>query len=262
MMTMTVDPATGLCRNTPDNWAAANFHDALKPMGLISLTSCLRYRAARTMTDFCGLRNDQTRAELYRRMAEQLTQSAASKLLMPSGWMLVGTELDRQPDVWSTSMAVYYGLLRDEPAQTACEAMLKAYHDGTVAASGYLRHTPTTADAVPGSKVWEDDSHLDQTGYGTYQDGGYWPQPLGYYAFALAQVDSAAARQIAGEFIDHTRSLVAEGAPFEWINPAIPLKDTPGLGRWYGPSVALPLEGFRRLWKIADGNVAGACRTS
>ena len=247
MMTMTVHPETGLCRNTPTDWAAANFHDALKPMGLISLTSCLRFRAAKTMAEFFDFLENRALAEPYLALAEQIAQSTVSKLIMSSGWLILGTELDRQPDVWATSMAVYYNLLRGEHARAACETMLKAYQDGTVAASGYLRHTPTTADVIPGKKVWEDDSGLGSPGYGTYQDGGYWPQPLGYYAFALAQVNDAAAKQIACEFIDHTRSLVDEGAPFEWFNPVIPLEKTPSLGRWYGPSAALPLEGFRRL---------------
>jgi len=247
IIAMVVDPETGLCRNTPEDWAAANFHDALQPMGFISLTSCLRFRAAGAMENFCVSAGENGRAREYRVLRERIARSVAARLLMPSGWLMMGSELDRQPDLWSTSMAVCYGLFEPETARSVCEAMLQAYRDGSVAASGYLRHTPVTADAIPGRKVWEDDSGKDQPGYGIYQHGGFWPQPLGYTVRALARVDRQAAVQIARDFIDHTRTLAAAGAPFEWFNPAIPLEQTPALGRWYGPSAALPLEGFRLL---------------
>ena len=134
----------------------------------------------------------------------------------------------------------------------AAEAVLEAYRQGTVSAFGYLRHTPTTADAVPGKHVWE---HLDSVGqgaYGTYQNGGYWPQPVGFYAFAIAQIDRQAAAQLARELIDHTRLLAEHGAPYEWLSPSITLAQTPGLCRWLGASAALPLEGFRRLSTECD----------
>lgn len=245
MQAMTVHPETGLCWNRPGNWAAANFHDGLKPMGLIAVTSCLRFRAARTMVEFSRLVGDRDRSELYASTVDRIAGSVIRHCMMPSGWLMAGTELNRQPDVWSTSMAVYYGILEGEARQAACRAMLQAYRDGAVARFGYLRHTPTFGDAVPGKRVWEDDAYHDSLSYGVYQNGGYWPQPLGYYAFALAQVDCEAAAQIVCEFIDYTRQRTDAGAPFEWLNPD--LGSGKEEGKWYGPSATLPLEGFRRL---------------
>ena len=251
MQSMVVDEETGLCLNTPEDWAAANFHDGLRPMGFVALTSCLRFRAAKTMQDFYNLLDDGKRADEYGALAGRLASSLAEHLIMKDGWIMVGSKVDRQPDVWSTSMAVYYGLLAGDAATDACRAMLKAYKEGLdVNYRGYLRHTPMTADVIPGQQVWE---HGKEGGwgsppeYGTYQMGGYWPQPLGYYAYCLARVDMDAARRIASDYIDHTREFEKEGAPFEWISPEIFLPETPGLGRWYGPSAALPLEAFRRL---------------
>ena len=40
-----------------------------------------------------------------------------------------------------------------------------------------------------------------------------WPTPLGYYVYGVAEVDREAARQLATEFIDHTRSRAEAGAP-------------------------------------------------
>ena len=244
---MVVDEATGLCWNEPGDWAAANFHDALRPMGAVALTSVLRFRGARSMARFYRQLGDTELAAAYDRTSEQLRDSARSRLLRDDGWLMMGTVVDRQPDLWATSRAVYIGLLTGEQAGRACQVMLRAVEEGTISASGYLRHTPTTADAVPGRHVWEHDVDVGRGRYGIYQSGGYWPQPLGYVCYALAQVDESVARRLATEFIDHTKTHVEQGAPFEWINPAFPLEKTPSLGRWYGPSATLPLQAFRRL---------------
>jgi len=248
MTAMMVEKETGLHVNSPENWAASNFHDALRPMGFIALTSCLRFRAAKSMARFFEILGDAENAEDYSKISRHIADSIAKHVKREDGWLMVGSEVDRQPDVWSTSMAVYYGLLEGEDVRKACAALFGAYRDGTVEYKGYLRHTPTSEDAVPGQQVWE---HEDKTSYGIYQAGGYWPQPLGYYVHAVSSIDKDAAAQMACDYIDHTRSLTVEGAPFEWINPDIPLEETPALGRWYGPSVSLPLEGFRRLSRDA-----------
>jgi len=244
---MPVDENSGLCRNRPEDWSASNFHDALRPMGLIALTSVLRFRAAVTMERFYCLLENKTLAEAYDQTAQKIADSVSTRLLQENAWIHLATEVDRQPDVWATAMAVYYGLLSEELCEKTCRAMLEAYQDGlTVNYSGYLRHTLTTADVIPGAQVWEHGTFGGQ--YGTYQGGGYWPQPLGYYVHALGRVDETAAIKLAETFIRHTRQLEQEGAPFEWINPAIRLPETPGLGRFYGPSAALPLEGFRKTF--------------
>lgn len=244
---MRVDEETGLPWNSSTNWAAANFHDALRPLGGIALTAVLRYRAACALARLFGLIGNGGSRRAYDSTAERIAGSVVKHLTRDDGWLIAATEVDRQPDVWSTSRAIYEGLLRGEPARKACEAMLAAYQQGTVAAHGYLRHTPTTADVQPGIQVWEHEEAPGQGEYGVYQNGGYWPQPLGYFCYALAQVDVNAARELACSFIDHTREHAEDGAPYEWLNPDIPLPETPRLGRWYGPSAALPLQGFRRL---------------
>lgn len=251
MQSMIVEKNSGLCLNTPEDWSASNFHDALKPMGLVALTSCLRFRAAKTMSEFFRFTGNHQRTDDYQIMSELITDSILRHLFQKNGWIQAASRLNRQPDVWSTSMAVYYGLLTGNFALQACKAMLRAYKEGiSVNYQGYLRHTLTAADAVPGKKTWEEEETdvSREKKYGVYQSGGYWPQPLGYYVCSLAQVDTDAAEKLAADYIDHTKKFEDEGAPFEWINPEIPLRETPALGRFYGPSAALPLEGFARLF--------------
>lgn len=243
---MTVDRKTGLHWNTPMDWAASGFPDVLKTMGAVAFSSCLRFRAACRMADLYSLVGERNREEEYRVLAEKLAQTVAGTFQRDDGWLLAATQVDRQPDTWTTALAVYHGLLRDDRAAAASGALAKACRDGSLALNGYLRYTPVWADDIPGKSVWEDTRLEDGKSYGSYQWGGYWPQPFGCVCWSIAMTDRPFAAKLAREFIDHTRQYEEQGAPFEWINPAV-LKDRPGEGKWYGPSAALPLEGLRRL---------------
>lgn len=243
-----IDSETGLHFNQKNRWAAESFHDVLIKMGFVLLSSCLRFRAAKRMAEFYKWLGEDKKVEQYITMSKQISENISHRFILSDGWLMVATEVDKQADVWGTSLAVYEGILKDEKKNKACQSMLKEYLSGTVAWNGYLRGTPTTYDAVPGKQVWEDDKGDDPfRKYGIYIDGGYWPQPVGWYVYALSKIDTDAARKLTTEFIDHTRRFLREGSPFEWISPSIPLLKTPGLGRWYGPSAALPLSALKRL---------------
>jgi len=247
---MPVDKMTGLCYNTETDWAACSFHDALRPKGLIAFPSILRFRAAKTMAELYRLCGNAILAKEYMDTANDIASSIIKYLLQDNGWINVATEVDKQADVWSTSMAIFYELLPDKLKLKTCHVMLDAYKDGiSVNYKGYLRHTLIAADIIPNEQVWEHGQAgmTNNNQYGTYQGGGYWPQPLGYYTYSLAQIDMDAALEIACSYITHTKNMERNGAPFEWINPVIPILKTPSLGRFYGPSVALPIEGFKRL---------------
>ncbi|MCM8820687.1 MAG: hypothetical protein NC932_01880 [Candidatus Omnitrophica bacterium] len=241
-----VDKETGLHWNTPQNWAASNFHDALRPMGAIALTSLLRFRAARQMAELFRIMDENEKEEIYLQIAENLKKNIQKTFQRDDGWLICATKVNCQPDTWSTGMACYYGLLQGDYFTSACEALLKSCSTGSLSVNGYLRHTPVWADCIPGKVVWEDRKMDYDRSYGIYQNGGYWPQPIGYVCWSIAQIDRKYATRIAIEFIEHTRKFEEEGAPFEWINPYV-LKERPGDGRWYGASISLPLEGFRRL---------------
>jgi len=243
---MPVDRETGLHWNTPLDWAASSFHDALRPMGAVALTSCLRFRAAGQMAELFRLTGEREQEEEYMHLMEKLSEVFCRTFQRDDGWLIFATMVNRQPDTWTTAMAVYYGLLQDDYAAAASRALTKACRDGALSISGYLRHTPVWADDVPGRIVWEDGRLDENKFYGKYQWGGYWPQPLGYVCWSISQTDRPYAVSLAREFIEHTRHFEEDGAPFEWINPAV-LKEVPGEGKWYGPSASLPLEGFRRL---------------
>jgi hypothetical protein len=241
-----VDGETGLHWNTPADWSASNFHDALRPMGAISLTSCLRYRAARQMAELFNLTGNTKNEEEYRQISKKLAKTVSDTFQRKDGWLLAATQVNRQPDTWTTAMACYYGLLEKERGHAASCALAKSLKDGSLAINGYIRHTPVWADDITGRIVWEDERMDERTRYGSYQFGGYWPQPLGYICWSVALTDRPLAVRTAKEFVEHTVKHEGAGSPFEWINPAV-IKNRPGEGKWYGPSAALPLESFHRL---------------
>ncbi|MBU0715421.1 MAG: hypothetical protein KJ964_08705 [Verrucomicrobia bacterium] len=240
MRHMTVEPEFGLCFNGSDDWAAASFHDALRPRGCVTLTSALRFRAAQRMRRMATALGKKDFACQYEDMARRIAEGLQNRMQMPDGWLMIGSDTYRQPDLWGTAQALYHGALNGESAQAARSALLKAVMDGSItSAGGYLRHTPLWADIVPGKSTWSDEINP----FGVYQSGGYWPQMIGHVAWCIAPLNMDSARQLACKFIDHTRDRAEHGAPFEWLNPAIPKED----GRWYSPSATLPLEAFRRL---------------
>lgn len=238
-----MDNHTQLHRNSKDSWTADSFHDALKKEGFILLTSCMRFRAAKQMEHFHTCLNNNTKSSYYRDIACRLSRSVSQTFVLDDGWLMAATELNRQADVWGTSLAIYEGVLNQETEKRAIEALLKSYREDTIAFKGYLRHIPTNYDTKPGQQAWED----GYGSYGIYQYGGYWPQPTGWYAYALSKADMPAAENLAREFIVHTKEFLEQGAPFEWISPSLTLEDTPRLGRWYGPSISLPLAAFKRM---------------
>ncbi len=71
----------------------------------------------------------------------------------------------------------------------------------------------------------------------TYQNGGYWATPTGWFATTLALVDEAKARET---LVKMVTCFVRHGI-FEWINGDI--MKIPG----YVASATLPLQGFRAL---------------
>jgi hypothetical protein len=123
-----------------------------------------------------------------------------------------------QPDVWSTALAVFYGILEGDKLKQACTSLRDAYKNGTLSENGNIRHILTTDDFSDKS-AWE----KSEAGKGTYQNGGYWGTPTGWVCFAIAKVDLNAARQLAKDYINDLRSGDFRkgpefGAPWECYN--------------------------------------------
>lgn len=237
-----VRPDTGLCHCAYHRFAADwGFTDSVAMHGDLLFASLLRYRAARVMQTLFP-------AQSYDAVAETLAMHIIQSFYdAQTGWFWSSTGADRQHDVWGTAYAVYLriaGEADDHIHRQAAQALAQAYRDGTSGVHGYIRHILTTEDARPGESAWARCS----APVDTYQNGTYWATPLGWYAVAVHLIDPSLSRTMLEEFLAHTQTYAATGAPFEWIS-----RETDRFsGCLYGTSGVLPYVGALRILQESE----------
>ena len=157
-----------------------------------------------------------------------------SMLLLLDSVGLVGEE---EPPAYP--LEGHPGRLQGDDQASALKVLAEAFRNGTAVSNGYVRHILEGEDAQAGRTAWEQ-AHCS---YNTYQNGGYWATPTGWYLYALAQADLTLADQMLSEFIGHSIAEQANGAPYEWISRDGTVVD----GRQYGASAALPCAALKRI---------------
>ena len=210
----------GVLVNTTDDFRGIDFgfRDVITITGELCFPSLLKYRASMelaTLFDRIG-RND--KAQIYRSNAVQLKKQIPLVFADPRGMLLASTGKGNQADVWSTALAVYFGVLEGAQLKKTCEFLRDAFQNGTLASRGNIRHI-LTCDDFNASTAWE--YSLAQKN--SYQNGAYWGTPTGWICYAIAKVDIPAAKQLAKEYIDDLRAGDFRkgpefGAPWECYN--------------------------------------------
>jgi hypothetical protein len=234
------DPQTEIVVTTNDNRAVDfGFRDAVKILGKLSIASVFKYRASKEMEELFTMIGDQEKAKHYGNIAALLKNNIPEVFVNEKGLLIAGTEMSRQGDVWSTALAVYYGILEGKDKEKACRALLDGYQNGTLSYKGNIRHVMTDDDFSE-VKVWEGGSAK-----GRYQNGAYWGTPVGWVCHAIAQVDESAAKRLAKEYIDELREDDFRkggsfGAPYECFT------STYSQNPIYMTSVSVPLSCFLR----------------
>ena len=209
-----VDKATGLVKCDPVrtrvDWG---FCDSIRKTGLCLMPSLLRYRAALQMLAISIALDDSPRADWYATQIRLLKGSIVAKFLeSPSedeALLWSATEVGRQEDIWAASFALTLGVFPAETENRIARRMLRLYKEGKITAEGQVRHLVT-------GTYWEQATSTKDT----YQNGGFWGTATGWLAVALSKVDRGSAERLVHEYVMHIRARRAEGAPFEWINPA------------------------------------------
>jgi len=194
------------------------FRDAISITGDLCFPSILKYRASLELAEMFDLIKWKDKAEAYRTTAKRLKSEIRSVFSDKRGMLLASTGKSKQADVWSTALAVYFGLFEGEHLEESCRFLRDAYLKGTLASRGNIRHV-LTCDDFSESTAWE----VSITGKNGYQNGGYWGTPTGWVCDAIAKVDVPVAKQLAKEYIDDLRSGDYRkgpdfGAPYECYN--------------------------------------------
>ena len=129
----------------------------------------------------------------------------------------------REGDLWGSAFAVSLGVTTDAQADRIA-AYFKANYSGIIQ-RGQLRH-------LPAGTYWEAACPPD-----TYQNGGYWATPIGWFIFTLHRIDPKLADQT---FIDLVRDFQQRGVT-EWV------REDHTAVKNYIASATMPLAIMRKL---------------
>ncbi|MCX6219564.1 MAG: hypothetical protein NTZ69_01080 [Bacteroidia bacterium] len=210
----------GVIVYTTDDFRGVDFgfRDAESITGELCMPSLLKYKSAMQLAELFDKINRKDKADTYRNLAMRLKDEIPRVFSDKRGMFLASTGKSKQADVWSTALAVYFGILEGDSLEKTCRFLRDAYKKGTLANRGNIRHVLTTDD-YNDSTAWESSI----TEKNSYQNGAYWGTPTGWVCDAIAKVDVETAKQLAKEYIDDLRAgdyrKGAEfGAPWECYN--------------------------------------------
>jgi len=198
------------------------FRDDITISGELCMPSLLKYKASLELAELFNLLKKNDQAEAYRANARRLKEEIPQRFSDSRGMLLASTGKSRQADIWSTVLAIYYGVLDGEQELSASREITKGYKKGLLAKQGNIRHI-FIGDDFSETSAWE----KSLVRKGDYQNGGYWGTPTGWVCYAMAKTDPDAAKQLAKEYIDNLRAgdyrKGAEfGAPWECYNLEAP----------------------------------------
>jgi hypothetical protein len=163
-------------------------------------------------------------AEDWRQQAARVAAGIRRVFWDPqAGLFRAATVSCREHDIWGSAFAVYLGVADDAQAKAIATVFRRDY-SGLVQ-NGQVRHLP------PGV-YWEKACPRD-----TYQNGGFWATPTGWFVYTLDLVDPALADRTVVDLVKDFQS----GGACEWI-----LKDVRRLPN-YLASASLPLAGIRAM---------------
>lgn len=225
------------------------FRDAISITGELSFASILKYRAANELAELLQLIRSKE-AGKYKEIASTIKKAIPALFMDLRGMLLASTGKSNQPDVWSTALAVYLGVLEGEELEKTCRFLSASYTAGTLSYKGNIRHI-LTSDDFNENTAWE----ISLASKNTYQNGAYWGTPTGWVCYAINSVNKQLAADLANEFIaDLRENDYRKGgelaAPYECFNQSGYMQNP-----LYLTTVACPLTAFRKILKLADQNL-------
>ncbi len=235
------DSATGLVtagdigQENAKDWG---FCDSVFKSGKLLFPSLLKLVAARQLAALFAASAQAGKAARCRKDARTIRAAIGPAFFHAptdgsEGWLHSATGVGNQPDVWGSAFAVHCGALRTPTARKVSRALARAFRERTTVRHGFIRHLPTSDRLNQGG--WQ----AAVSNLGTYQNGGYWGTPTGWYISAVSRSDPAAARDLAREYIGFLRQNMRQDGltdAWEWCNPDTREYVNP----LYASTVALP----------------------
>ena len=235
-----IDSITGLIEvNNENRGVDFGFRDAIYITGKLCFASLLKYQASLQLALLFQEMGDKKKALMYKNEATKIKKSIIKNFKNKDGMLFASTETSAQADVWATSLAIHFDVLRGNNRLKAAKYLLQGYISGELSQNGNIRHILKSDDFNENSS-WE----KSLVPKDTYQNGAYWGTPVGWVCKAIAYVDQVAAQKLASEYIQDLREGDFRkggdfGAPWECFNGNA--KQNPV----YLTSVAVPFIIFR-----------------
>jgi len=221
------NPGTSLVHIKPgEPWDRCpyGFTDTVHKQGDELLCSLLYVQASRQLADLLDWAGRTAEAGNWKQEAERVAAAIRRVFWDPhAGLFRAATVCCKEHDIWGSAFAVYLGVADREQAKSVATVFQRDY-SGLVQ-NGQIRHLP------PGV-YWEKGCPRD-----TYQNGGYWATPTGWFVYTLDLVDPALADRAIMDLVKDFQS----GGACEWV-----FQDVRQLPN-YLASVSLPLAGIRAM---------------
>jgi hypothetical protein len=221
------DPDTSLVHIKPgEPWDRCpyGFTDTVRKQGDELFCSLLYVQASRQLADLLNSAGRAAEAQNWKQEAERVAAGIRRVFWDPqAGLFRAATVCCREHDIWGSAFAVYLGVARPEQAKAIATVFQRDY-SGLVQ-NGQIRHL------LPGV-YWEKGGPRD-----TYQNGGFWATPTGWFVYTLDLVDPASADRTVIDLVKDFQ----HGGACEWV-----FKDVRRLPN-YLASASLPLAGIRAM---------------
>ncbi|RXK52579.1 hypothetical protein [Aquirufa rosea] len=172
------------------------FRDAIHITGDLCFTSILRYQALLHLAELYRLQEREKDRLSFLAKADTCKMELIRVFQDRRGMLRASTRKSAQADVWSTSWAVYLGLLEGENAMKASNCLAQAYKSNHLAFRGAIRHVLNTDD-FNRRTAWEG-SLVEKN---SYQNGAYWSTPTAWVAYTISLTQPNLAQQLIKELI-------------------------------------------------------------
>lgn len=213
------DASTALCVAgdvDTENAKDFGFCDGVFKSGKLLFPSILKFVAAEQLAELFSAVGLQEKATAFRGDALKIKTAIPSTFLHASAdgkeaWLNSATGVGRQPDVWGSAYAVYSNAVDTLTSHKVSRALVRAYREKTAVRDGCVKQ-------MVSPNGWQ----MAISPLGTYQNGGYWGTPVGWYLVAMHKSDEAATAEMARDYIGFLRKyrrLDGLSQSWEWFNP-------------------------------------------
>lgn len=200
------------------------FTDTVHKQGDVLFCSLLYVQASRQFSDLLNYAGRTTDAESWRNEAQRVADGIRQAFWDSGvGLFRAATICCREHDIWGSAFAVYLGVADDEQAAAIAAYFKENY--ARIVHKGQIRH-------LPGGVYWEKGCTRD-----TYQNGGFWATPTGWFVYTLDLADPALADRTVTDMVQDFQA----GGACEWVF------ETERRLPNYLASASLPLAGIRAM---------------